>query len=167
MTEKTFYEQSSTSTSPLRILSEQEIAEVLLPHLRSLGYQPITEFVLSDHFFDIKRLTGKQISKVRIDVAALKGETITFIEIENGLWVTHPRLYTNLAHRVILAFPAEKQAPTDQEQIHFAKKEGIGIVKVSSIGSVIPILPPTNRVIDPAISKAVKKLLEKRFSSEK
>lgn len=166
MTKKTFYEQPSTNKSNLRILSEREIAQVLLHHLQALGYQATTEFVLNDRVFNIQRLTGKQISKVRIDVAALKGEIVTFIEIENGLWVTHPLLYTCFAHRVILAYPAEKQAPTDDDQIRFAKQEGIGIVKVSAIGSVIPVLPPVTQNIDPVVGKTVKRLLEQRFSSE-
>jgi hypothetical protein len=96
-------------------LSEKEMAQILVKQLKRLNYRATTELVLNDSFFDIRGLTQKDYSKVRIDVAAYK-EKITFIEVENGLWITHPLLYLNFAHRVILAYPAEATAPTDQQQ---------------------------------------------------
>ena len=147
-----------------KILNEREIANYLILHLTELGYIALKEFVLTDKYFDIEKLTGKKISKVRIDVAALKDEKITFIEIENGLWSTHPLLYRNFAHRVFVAYPAEANNPTDHEQIKLAKSEGIGVIKVSSIGSVISVIKPIEFSVPKVTSETIVSLFNRRFS---
>ena len=42
-------------------LSEKKIAQVLLIHLRNLGYKATTELVLNSKHFDIQQLTGKDV----------------------------------------------------------------------------------------------------------
>lgn len=147
-------------------LSEKKIAQILLEHLHQLGYFVVTELVLDNSLFDIKFISGKEITKVRIDVAAYKDDTITFIEVENGLWVTHPLLYREFAHRVILAYPDEFQAPTDLEQIHLAQTKGIGIVSVSLDGTLKSILRPINLTIPQSRAKAIISLIKKRLKKE-
>ena len=149
--------------SEQEILSERRIANYLVHHLGKLGYQSLKEFVLTEKYFDIEKLTGKKISKVRIDVAAVKDGKITFIEVENGLWSTHPLLYRNFAHRVFVAYPAEVNTPTDLEQIKLAKSEGIGVIKVLSIGSIIPIVKPLECNIPKTTSEAIISLFNKRL----
>lgn len=145
-----------------KILNEREIANVLVHHLTNLGYQTKTEFVLNNSYFNIKQLTNKEVSKVRIDVAAVKDDKITFIEVENGLWITHPLIYRNFAHRVFLAYPAENENPTDEEQIKFAKSEGIGIIKVSAIGSITPLVKPLDYEIPAPLSNAIISLFNEK-----
>ncbi len=148
-------------------LSEKKIGQVLLHHLTNLDYQVTTELVLNSNHFDIQGLTGKELDKVRIDVAAHKNGKITFIEIENGLWLTHPLLYRNFAHNVLLAYPVENTALTDDEQIKYAEKKGIGIVSVSTIGSVTSIVRPIEQEIPEQLSKAIISLLDKRVSKQR
>ncbi|MHA1185915.1 MAG: hypothetical protein ACTSSK_03435 [Candidatus Heimdallarchaeota archaeon] len=148
-------------------LSEKNIADVLLHHLSNLCYQATTELVLNSKHLDIQGLTGKELEKVRIDVAAYKDEKISFIEIENGLWLTHPLLYRNFAHNTLLAYPAENTALTDEEQIEYAKLKGIGIVSVSTIGSVTSILRPKDQEISEQLTKAIISLIDKRISKQK
>ena len=148
-------------------LSEKNIAEVLLHHLSNLDYHATTELVLNSNHFDIQKLTGKELEKVRIDVAAYKDEKIIFIEVENGLWLTHPLLYRNFAHNILLAYPAENTALTDEEQIEYAKQKGIGIISVSTIGSVTSILRPKDQEIPEQLSKAIISLIDKRISKQK
>jgi hypothetical protein len=148
-------------------LSERRIARILEHHLQNLGYKVICEFVVNDRFLDLQSLTKKNTIKVRIDVAALKNNKLIFIEVENGLWMTHPLLYNNLAHRVFLAYPAEVSALTDNEQIKIAKEYGIGILKVSSIGSITPVLKPEEKEIPPEIDNTLIALFEKRYQKIK
>ncbi|NHJ04193.1 MAG: hypothetical protein EAX90_05180 [Candidatus Heimdallarchaeota archaeon] len=145
-----------------KILNESEIANVLIHHLTNLGYQTKTEFVLNNSYFNIKQLTNKEISKVRIDVAAVKDDKIIFIEVENGLWITHPLIYRNFAHRVLLAYPAENENPTDDEQIKLAKSEGIGIIKVSAIGSITPLVKPLDYDIPTSLCNAIISLFKEK-----
>ena len=55
-----------------KFLSERKIADILTVHLERLGYIVVKELVLNNSLFDIKALTKRDISKVRIDVAAYK-----------------------------------------------------------------------------------------------
>jgi len=144
-------------------LSERKIAQVLVEHLHQLGYVVVTELVLDNTLFDIKFISGKEITKLRIDVAAFKDDKITFIEVENGLWITHPLLYREFAHRVILAYPEEYQAPTDQEQIQMAKINGIGIVSISFDRTIKSILRPSELNIPKARTNAIISLIKKRL----
>ena len=148
-------------------LSEKEIARVLVYHLERLGYHAVTELVLNDAHLNIPKITSKELSKVRIDVAAVKGDVVIFIEVENGLWATHPLLYRGFAQRVFLACPAENSNPTDSEQLELAKSQGIGVLKVSNIGTVLPVLEPVDKEISPFITKAIKSLLQRRLLQSK
>ena len=121
------------------------------------------ELVLNNSLFDIKALTNRDISKVRIDVAAYKDGKITFIEVENGLWVTHPLLYRDFAHRVFLACPFDEDNPTDSEQISMAKVYGIGIIRVTNLGSIIPILSPIDYDIPPIIANPIISLIKSKI----
>lgn len=158
MTEKT-----SSTKNKTKLLSEKEIARVLIYHLEKLGYHAVTELVLNDAHMNIKKITGKDLTKVRIDVAAVKGDIITFIEVENGFWATHPLLYRNFAQRVFLAYPAENSNPTDAEQLQLAKSQGIGVIKVSTIGTLVPVLAPVDIDISPYIRNVIKSLIQKRL----
>jgi len=146
-----------------KILSERKIADILTVHLERLGYIVVKELVLNNSLFDIKALTNRDISKVRIDVAAYKDGKITFIEVENGLWVTHPLLYRDFAHRVFLACPFDEDNPTDSEQISMAKVYGIGIIRVTNLGSIIPILSPIDYDIPPIIANPIISLIKSKI----
>ncbi|NHK32563.1 MAG: hypothetical protein FK730_14515 [Asgard group archaeon] len=145
-----------------QMLSEKEMTYVLIQHLRKLGYIAVAELVLNSSLFDISRLVEKNISKVRIDVAAYKDDKITFIEVENGLWLTHPILYRELAHILFLAYPAEFKSPSDDEQILLAKRKGIGIISVTVNGSIKTILRPVEHQLSESQAKAIISLIEKR-----
>ncbi|MEA2071690.1 MAG: hypothetical protein U9O98_10435 [Asgard group archaeon] len=144
-------------------LTEKQMADVLLIHLKSFGYKAVKELVLNESLFDIAKLTGKKISKVRIDIAALKNDKICFIEIENGCWVTHPLLYRNFAHRVFLAYPAEVKTPTDKEQIAYAKAEGLGVVTISTAESIKQLVPPKDRPMIKSLEKAIISLINQKL----
>ena len=146
-----------------KILSERKIADILTVHLERLGYVVVKELVLNNSLFDIKALTNRDISKVRIDVAAYKDGKITFIEVENGLWVTHPLLYRDFAHRVFLACPFNDDNPTDSEQISMAKVYGIGIIRITNIGSIIPVLSPIDYDIPPIIANPIISLIKSKI----
>jgi hypothetical protein len=143
-------------------LSEKEIAHALQLHLERLGYTVVRELVLNDLKFDIQLLVGKDIRKVRIDVAAYKDDEITFIEVENGLWLTHPIIYRELAHKLYIAYPAEFASPSDQEQIKLAKSKGIGILTVNTNGSLQIILQPQEYDLPKHLSNAIISLIKKR-----
>ncbi len=149
-----------------KILSERKIADILTVHLERLGYIVVKELVLNNSLFDIKALTNRDISKVRIDVAAYKDGKITFIEVENGLWVTHPLLYRDFAHRVFLACPYCDDNPTDSEQISMAKVYGIGIIRITNQGSIIPVLSPIDYDIPPIIANPIISLLKSKIEDE-
>ena len=149
-----------------KILSERKIADILTVHLKRLGYIVAKELVLNNSLFDIKALTNRDISKVRIDVAAYKNGKITFIEVENGLWVTHPLLYRDFAHRVFLACPFDDDNPTDSEQISMAKVYGIGIIRITNLGSIIPVLSPIDYDIPPIIANPIISLLKSKIEKE-
>jgi len=149
-----------------KILSERKIADILTVHLERLGYIVVKELVLNNSLFDIKALTNRNISKVRIDVAAYKDGKITFIEVENGLWVTHPLLYRDFAHRVFLACPYDDDNPTDSEQISMAKVYGIGIIRITNQGSIIPVLSPIDYDIPPIIANPIISLLKSKIEDE-
>lgn len=146
-----------------KILSERKIADILTVHLERLGYVVVKELVLNNSLFDIKALTNRDISKVRIDVAAYKDGKITFIEVENGLWVTHPLLYRDFAHRVFLACPFNDDNPTDSEQISMAKVYGIGIIRITNLGSIIPVLSPIDYDIPPIIANPIISLIKSKI----
>lgn len=145
-----------------KMLSEKEMTYALLQHLENLGYNAVAELVLNNSLFDISELVGKNISKVRIDIAAYKKDKITFIEIENGLWLTHPKLYRKFSHLLFLAYPAEYKSPTDNEQILFAKRKGIGILSVTKNGSIKTILRPVEYNISVSLSSVIISLIKKR-----
>ena len=145
-----------------KFLSERKIADILTVHLERLGYIVVKELVLNNSLFDIKALTNRDISKVRIDVAAYKDGKITFIEVENGLWVTHPLLYRDFAHRVFLACPFDDDNPTDSEQISMAKVYGIGIIRITNQGSIIPVLSPIDYDIPPIIANPIISLIKSK-----
>ncbi|MCE7743956.1 MAG: hypothetical protein GPJ52_02350 [Candidatus Heimdallarchaeota archaeon] len=149
-----------------KFLSERKIADILTVHLERLGYIVVKELVLNNSLFDIKAITNRDISKVRIDVAAYKDGKITFIEIENGLWVTHPLLYRDFAHRVFLACPFDDDNPTDFEQISMAKVYGIGIIRITNQGSIIPVLSPIDYDIPPIIANPIISLLKSKIEDE-
>jgi len=149
-----------------KFLSERKIADILTVHLERLGYIVVKELVLNNSLFDIKALTNRDISKVRIDVAAYKDGKITFIEIENGLWVTHPLLYRDFAHRVFLACPFDDDNPTDSEQISMAKVYGIGIIRITNQGSIIPVLSPIDYDIPPIIANPIISLIKSKVDDD-
>ena len=159
--------EEANSVKQKAALSEKEIARVLVYHLEKLGYLAVTELVLNDAHLNIQKITRKELTKVRIDVAAVKEDVIIFIEVENGLWATHPLLYRGFAQRVFLACPAENVNPTDSEQLQLAKSQGIGVLLVSNIGSVLPVLEPEDKEISPFITKTIKSLLQKRLLQSK
>ncbi len=144
------------------MLSEKEMTYVLLQHLENSGYIAVTELVLNNSLFDISNQVSKDISKIRIDIAAYKNDKIIFIEVENGLWLTHPLLYREFSHLLFLACPAEFKSPTDNEQILMAKRNGIGIITVTKNGSIKTILPPVEYNISNSYSKAIICLIKKR-----
>ena len=146
-----------------KILPERKIADILTVHLERLGYIVVKELVLNNSLFDIKALTNRDISKVRIDVAAYKDGKITFIEVENDLWVTHPLLYRDFAHRVFLACPFNDDNPTDSEQISMAKVYGIGIIRITNLGSIIPVLSPIDYDIPPIIANPIISLIKSKI----
>ena len=147
-----------------RFLSERKIADILTVHLKRLGYLTVKELVLNNSLFDIQALTKRNISKVRIDVAAYKDGKITFIEVENGLWLTHPLLYRDFAHRVFLACPFDDDDnPTDSEQISMAKVYGIGIIRITNQGSIIPVLSPIDYDIPPIIANPIISLIKSKI----
>jgi hypothetical protein len=146
----------------IQMLSEKEIAYVLILHLQKLGYIAVSELVLDSSLFEISKLVEKNISKVRIDVAAYKDNKITFIEVENGLWLNHPILYRKLAHILFLAYPAEFNSPTDNEQILLAKRKGIGIISVTLNGSIKTILRPVEHQLSDRQTKVIISLIDKR-----
>lgn len=154
------------SNQGTKILSERKIADILTVHLERLGYIVVKELVLNNSLFDIKALTNRDISKVRIDVAAYKDGKITFIEVENGLWVTHPLLYRDFAHRVFLACPFDDDNPTDSEQISMAKVYGIGIIRITNLGSIIPVLSPIDYDIPPIIANPIISLIKTKIEEE-
>ena len=149
-----------------KFLSERKIADILTVHLERLGYIVVKELVLNNSLFDIKALTNRDISKVRIDVAAYKDGKITFIEVENGLWVTHPLLYRDFAHRVFLACPFDDDNPTDSEQISMAKVYGIGIIRITNQGSIIPVLSPIDYDIPPIIANPIISLIKSKVDND-
>ncbi len=149
-----------------KILSERKIADILTVYLERLGYIVVKELVLNNSLFDIKALTNRDISKVRIDVAAYKDGKIIFIEVENGLWVTHPLLYRDFAHRVFLACPFDDDNPTDSEQISMAKVYGIGIIRITNFGSIIPVLSPIDYDIPPIIANPIISLIKSKIVEE-
>ncbi len=149
-----------------KFLSERKIADILTVHLERLGYIVVKELVLNNSLFDIKALTKRDISKVRIDVAAYKDGKITFIEVENGLWVTHPLLYRDFAHRVFLACPFDNDNPTDSEQISMAKVYGIGIIRITNQGSIIPVLSPIDYEIPPIIANPIISLIKSKIEED-
>jgi hypothetical protein len=148
-------------------LTEREIAYYLVKHLEKYSYQTLLEFEVNSKYFDIRKITNKPLSKVRIDVAAIKNNKITFIEVENGFWITHPVQYLPFAHRVILAYPAEYSAPTDNQQLAFAKKKGIGVIKISRQGSLLPVLFPKEQSISNKLVKSIITLFQKKFDNQK
>jgi preprotein translocase subunit Sss1 len=149
-----------------KFLSERKIADILTVHLERLGYVVVKELVLNNSLFDIRAITKRDISKVRIDVAAYKDGKITFIEVENGLWVTHPLLYRDFAHRVFLACPFDNDTPTDSEQISMAKVYGIGIIRISNLGSIIPVLSPIDYDIPPIITNPIISIIKSKLDEE-
>jgi hypothetical protein len=149
-----------------KILSERKIADILTVHLERLGYLTVKELVLNSSLFDIRAITKRNISKVRIDVAAYKDGKIIFIEVENGLWLTHPLLYRDFAHRVFLACPISDETPTDSEQISMAKVYGIGILKISELGTIMPILSPVDYDIPPIIANPIISLIKSKLEIE-
>ncbi|MBK5112832.1 MAG: hypothetical protein KGD59_14345 [Candidatus Heimdallarchaeota archaeon] len=149
-----------------KILSERKIADILAVHLERLGYLTVKELVLNSSLFEIRAITKRNISKVRIDVAAYKDGKITFIEVENGLWLTHPLLYRDFAHRVFLACPFSDETPTDSEQISMAKVYGIGILKISELGTIMPILSPVDYDVPPIIANPIISLIKSKLGIE-
>jgi len=148
------------------ILSERKIADILTVHLEQLGYLVVKELVLNSSIFNIREITKRDISKVRIDIAAYKDGKITFIEVENGLWLTHPLLYRDFAHRVLLAYPCTEETPTDSEQISMAKAYGIGILKISEHGSITPILSPIDYELPAIIANPIISLIRSKTEIE-
>ncbi|NHJ47352.1 MAG: hypothetical protein FK733_06135 [Asgard group archaeon] len=159
-------ENDKNKNDKVKSLSEKEIAYTLLLNLQKLGYTAVTELVLNDLKFDIPKLVGKNISKVRIDLAAHKNEKITFIEVENGLWITHPQIYRKLAHILFLAYPAEYNSLTDEEQILFAKSKGIGIITVTANGSIKTTLKPIEHEIPIHLAKSIISLIDKKWKKD-
>ena len=146
-----------------KTLTEKQLTVFVIKHLQKYGYLVTSELVLDQKYFDIKKITGKKVTKVRIDIAAYKDNKITFIEVENGLWLTHPLLYRNFANKVFLACPNSLPTTSDAEQIELARTYGIGIISLTINGSIKTVLKPIEKEIDPAITKAISNLIVKKF----
>ncbi|MHA1773552.1 MAG: hypothetical protein ACTSXO_05445 [Candidatus Heimdallarchaeota archaeon] len=159
--------QNSSYIEKKQRFSERKMAKVIEQYLRKRGYTTVCELVLNNRYFDIKEITGKELTKVRIDVAAHKNGNITFIEIENGLWLTHPLLYRELAHRLFLAFPKGYTSPVDKEQLQFAAAFGIGIVAVQKTGELELLAEPTNHPIPEKRARVIINLINKRARQKK
>ena len=155
-------EQQTNSLKKNQRLSERAMAKVLKRYLRERGYIAVCELVLNDKHFDIKELTGKELTKIRIDVAAHKNGSIIFIEIENGLWLTHPLLYREFAHHLFVAFPKGYSSPVDKEQLQLAAAFGIGVVAVQKTGELELLAEPTNYPIPTERANKIINLINKR-----
>jgi len=147
--------------------TERAMARVVVRYLQNRGYKATCELVVNEHQLEIRKLTDKEMTKVRIDIAAHKNGKIIFIEIENGLWLSHPLLYRQFAHRLFLGFPKGYASPVDAEQLELARVYGIGVVAVDKTGELELLLAARDYPIAKKTAATIIKLIDNKRRKEK
>jgi len=116
----------------------------------------VKELVISLEGKNIKHKYLEGRKRIRIDLACYDPLTnkIIFVEAENGIWLQHPQIYLPFCDFLYVASPYDDSA-TREEQLDWAKKEGIGVIEVLYDGYIMETLPAIRHRIHPAIREDV------------
>lgn len=122
-------------------LDEEQIVELLSRQLDESGHLTFQELTLTRSLLDIAALSDSRVQK-RIDLAALNkyDGQILFFEAERDFTVKHPLSYQQFADFTYLAAPASAYHNSPEhnreEQVTWAKEEGLGILLVEKDGKI-------------------------------
>ncbi|MFW9916486.1 MAG: hypothetical protein ACFFGZ_12845, partial [Candidatus Thorarchaeota archaeon] len=145
-------------------LDENQLADLLSPHLDESGHLTFRELTLTDNLLDMANLSDSHVQK-RIDLAGLNkyDGQILFFEAEREFSVMHPLTYLPFADFCYLLAPAsarEIPEPIRKEQIAWATKKGLGIVLVEPDGRIHVIISAKRNVhFSPEIRTAVRAIM--------
>ncbi len=153
----------------MAILSEQTMCEVLYSQWFQEGKMVTKELVIpvQDSFcFDSFYLDGRK--RVRIDLAVYEEDKdlITFVEVENGLWMQHPTIYLQFCDYLYLAAPY-CDFSYRSEQVEWGKNKGIGIIEFCENKRAITTQTATFNPMHPKMKELVRSLIVRKCIKEK
>ncbi len=143
------------------VWTEEKVVEIISNTWKMENKIVTKELVIPVKGINNIYLEGRKV--VRIDLAAYNpvDDEIIFVEAENGLWLTHPMVYSALCDKLYVATPYDDTI-TREEQLKWANEEGIGVIEILYDGYIVESLKPRVRAISREIKNIVKtKLLEK------
>lgn len=159
----------------MEIGREKEIAAILARTYSKKGWVVYEEFQIPGTILDLRNSAGLVRKRLRPDLLGLKKGVIMAIEVENAPFLHHATSYTHIANYCYLAYPndSEKALTQDtiEEQLKFAKIEGIGVLSVrvdeNEENKVIELLPAVIHQIRPEIKQRIIQLAWKRYVRNK
>ena len=156
----------------MQVGHEKEVAAILVRTYAQKGWVLFEEFQIPGTILDLGNPTGKGRQRLRPDIFGLRKGTVLAIEVENAPFLHHATSYVHIANYCYLAYPEDSETAltqeTIEEQLKFARSQGIGVLRVR-IGAnrVTELLPAVRREIRPEIKARLIQLAWKRYVREK
>ena len=123
------------------MLTEKQLVEKLENWLKDqLEFQTYIELQITNKNLDISQILDNDQQQVRIDLCGISqiDSTIHFFEAETQLHILHPTIYRQFCDYCYLICPDEQfsilDTETQEQQLNWAKDEGIGIVSITEQG---------------------------------
>jgi len=148
---------------------EKTVTKILTRYYKNSGWVVFEEFTIPGTLLNFEHSI-----LLRPDLFVFKNGVSMVIEVENAPFVHHPTKYVDLANYCLLAYPESGEhvltQETVDEQLTFAKNQGIGVLKVKMEWGkvqVIELFPAIKREIHPEIKARIIHLAYKRYMREK
>ncbi len=152
------------------MLSEKQLTERLEIYLRDhLQFQTYLELQInSNENFKISEIINQE--SFRIDLAGISqiDGSIHFVEAETQIHINHPTIFRHFCDYCYLLCPDEQftllNSTTVDEQLSWAREEGIGIISISKEGRVRNRIHAVQQPLDSEIRKVVIQTMNNRYN---
>lgn len=156
----------------MEIGREKEVTAILARTYSKKGWVIYEEFQIPGTILDLRNSAGLVRKRLRPDLLGLRSGDIMVIEVENAPFLHHATKYAHIANYCYLAYPndSEKELTqeTIEEQLKFARMEGIGVLSVwVGENKVLELLPAVRHQIRPEIKQRIIQLAWKRYVRNK
>ena len=151
---------------------EKDVAAIIVRTYAQKGWVLFKEFQIPGTILDLGNSIGIGRQRLRPDIFGLRKGIVLAIEVENAPFLHHATSYVPIANYCYLAYPEDTEPTltqeTVEEQLSFARSQGIGVLRVwVGANRVTEHLPAVRREIRPEIKARLIQLAWKRYVCEK
>lgn len=156
----------------MQVGREKEVVAIIIRTYTQKGWVLFEEFQIPGTILDLGNSTGIGRQRLRPDIFGLRKGIVLAIEVENAPFLHHATSYVSIANYCYLAYPEDSEPvltqETVEEQLKFARSQGIGVLRVQiKENRVTECLPAVRREIPPEIKARLIQLAWKRYTRDK